>query len=791
MFDSLARVALRPRMVLVIAFLMLLGLAVLGHGASARLLSGGSEDPSAQSSRAVTTLNERFPASIANLVLLVRPGQAGQTVDAPAVSQQGQQLAQQLAGESGVVGVQSYWQARVPSLRSTNGGYALILAHITGDDTQVDKTYKSLATKYDGAHGDAVVQLGGQAAVSHDVRSTISSDLKRAEVVVFPVTLIILILVFGSVVAALLPLAVGIISILGTEAVLKLITQFTSVSIFSQNLTTALGLGLAIDYALFIVRRFREEQRQGLEPREAIAVTLRTAGRTVVFSACTVAVSLSAMLVFPQFFLRSFAYAGISVVIFAAVAALTVLPALLVLLGGRIEAWNLRRLFVRGRRGARGASPVSSAGAQPSGGSGWRRLTGSVMRRAPIVAVATVALLAVLGLPFFGVKFGTADYRQLSASAESRTVQQLILDDFTSNPSAVIEVLAGQASGTIDPGSLTRYAAQVSSLAGVTAVSSPVGTFRGGQQVAPASAADAARVSGGYGYLSAALNVPDISTQSENLVRDIRALSTPFPTLVAGNAATVVDSEHAIGTRLAYALGIIAAATLILIFLLTGSLLIPLLAVVLSGLSLTAMFGAVVWVFQDGHGSGLLGFTATGFIDITLPVLMFCVAFGLSMDYTVFLLSRIKEEYDRRGENRSAIMFGVERTGGIITAAAVILAIVLVAVGSSRITNIKMLGLGTALAVLVDALIVRCLLVPSVMTLTGRATWWAPGPLARFQRRFGLREEPAERAAEPADRVHVTPGATAGGLGGSSPQASSAENGARSASGQPVGGIEL
>jgi RND superfamily putative drug exporter len=741
MLKALVRLAAHWRIVLSVTILAVVALVLAGRGASARLLNGGTQDPSAQSSRASAILGERFPSSMANLVLLVHPATGGRTVDNPLVRAEGSHLAAELAQQRGVVGVTSYWQAAASSLRSGDGKYALIVARIQGDDTRIAAMYTAIAPRFEGARGPVIVQLGGAAAVNDGVRSTIKADLKRAEIVVLPITLIILILAFGSVVAALLPLALGVLSIVGTDAALKLITEFTSVSIFAQNLTTALGLGLAIDYALFIVRRFREERRGGLETQEAIAVTLRTAGRTVVFSAFTVAVALSVMLLFPQFFLRSFAYAGISVVLFAALSAVTVLPALLAALGPRVDAWDLRRLL----------RPRPRAGSQAARTSGWGRLANGVMRRAPFAAVATVALLAVLGLPFLGVKFGTADYRQLPSSAGPRVVQQVILDDFTSNPEAVIDVLAEHQSGG-GAAALATYAARISRLSGVHTVSGPGGSYAHGRQVAPAAPADAARTSGGDSFLSVVLSVPGISPQSEHLVSQIRALRTPFPALVAGDAAEVTDSTHAIGTRLFLAGGIIALTTLILVFLLTGSLLIPVLAIVLSVLSLSATFGAVVWVFQDGHLSGLLGFTATGFIDETLPVLMFCVAFGLSMDYSVFLLSRIKEEIDRGSDNRAAIAFGLERTGGIITTAALILAVVLVAIGTSHITNIKMLGLGAALAVLVDALVVRCLLVPSVLSLTGRATWWAPAPLARFQSRFGLRDETPGRAAPAGER---------------------------------------
>ncbi|CAL9558998.1 Trehalose monomycolate exporter MmpL3 [Streptomyces sp. enrichment culture] len=545
------------------------------------------------------------------------------------------------------------------------------------------------------------------------MQTIIQEDLLRAEMIALPVTLVLLVMVFGSAVAALLPLGIGIVAILGTNAVLRGLTEVTDVSVFAMNLTTALGLGLAIDYALFIVRRFREELSTGADPLTAVGTTLRTAGRTVLFSALTVAVSLAAMLVFPQYFLRSFAYAGIAVVLLAAAAALILLPAALVLLGHRVDSLDLRRLFRRGRP----ARPAAEEGAV------WGRAATLVMRRAPFFALGTTAVLVLLGLPFLGVKFGTADDRQLPSGAESRVVQQHIRDGFPGSPGGGLEVLA---EGRATRAQYAAYKERVAALPEVVRVDGPV-------------------VKGDTAYFTVLPRGEAVDDPAQRLVGDLRAVDAPFDTAVTGAAAVLVDSKGAIGERLPAAAAFIVIVTLFLVFLLTGSVLIPVQAVVLNALSLTAMFGAVVWVFQDGHLSGPLGFTSPGSIETTLPVLMFCVAFGLSMDYGVFLLSRIKEEYDHGGDHEQAVRHGLRRTGGLITAAAVILAVVMVAIGTSRVTNTKMLGLGIALAVLMDAMIVRSLLVPSVMRLTGRATWWAPGPLRRFHERFGLSEGESAR----------------------------------------------
>ncbi|MEU3287580.1 MMPL family transporter [Streptomyces longwoodensis] len=707
-------VTARPRLSL-LAALVLTALAVLaGSGVADRLGSGGWEDPDAQSTYATKALERAFPASQPNLLLLVDAGTA--SVDDPRVAAEADRLTARLAAEPGVVGVGSYWRAdsaAAAGLRAEDGHEALIAARITGDEKTMGETLDRIAPAYRGDHGPVTVKVGGMVAVRHEMQTIIQEDLTRAEMIALPITLVLLVMVFGSAIAALLPLGIGIVAILGTNAVLSGLAEFTDVSIFAMNLTTALGLGLAIDYALFIVRRFREELAGHGDPLRAVATTLRTAGRTVLFSALTVAVSLAAMLVFPQYFLRSFAYAGIAVVLLAAAAALVLLPAALVLLGHRVNSLDLRRVLRRGR-------PAKTPGEE---GTAWARAATLVMRRAPLFAVATTTVLIVLGLPFLGVKFGTADDRQLPASAESHAVQQHIRDGFPGSPGGGLEVLA---EGKATPAQYAAYKERVERLPEVARVEGPL-------------------VEGDTAYFTVQPRGEAVDDAAQRLVGDLRATEAPFTTKVTGTAAVLVDSQHAIAERLPWAAAFIAIVTLLLVFLLTGSVLIPLQAVLLNALSLTAMFGAVVWVFQDGHLSGALGFTSSGSIETTLPVLMFCVAFGLSMDYGVFLLSRIKEEYDRTGDHTGSVRLGLQRTGGLITAAAVILAVVMVAIGTSRVTNTKMLGLGIALAVLMDAMVVRSLLVPAIMRLTGRATWWAPAPLRRFHTRFGLSEaEPGE-----------------------------------------------
>ncbi|GAB2928137.1 MMPL family transporter [Streptomyces heilongjiangensis] len=737
LFTALARLAVRrSRLLLVLTVVLLAGAVVLGSGVADRLRSGGSGgvvDPSSESSYAADVLEREFPGARPNLVLLAR---ADGGVDDADVARQGRELAARLADERGVTGVTSYWDTGAGALRSDDGREALVVARLTGDELEADRTLEDrIVGHFDGRQGDLTVRVGGSVAVQNEQQTFIREDLVRAEVIALPITLLILMVVFGSAVAALLPVGIGVIAILGTNAVLRVLTSFTDVSVFATNLTTALGLGLAIDYALLIVRRYREELAAGRDLPAALAVTLNTAGRTVLFSAATVAVSLAAMMVFPLYFLRSLAYAGISVVVLAAVAALVVLPALLAVLGRRIDAWDVRKLVRRGSR--RAPEPAAS-------GAGWARLARGVMRRAPLVATGTLAVLLLLGAPFLNVDFGTADYRQLPSSADSRVVQENIRDHFQGSPTGAIEVVTRDAPA----GGLGAYAERLSRLDGVIRVDGPTGTYQDGRATGPAQPG---RTAGETAYLTVVPGVEAVSDEGKDLVRDVRAVDADFPHHTSGTTAALIDSQAAIGRGLPWAIGIIVLATLVLVFLLTGSVLVPLQAVLLNALSLTAMLGAVVWVFQDGHLSGVLGFTPTGSIETALPVLMFCLAFGLSMDYGVFLLSRIKEEQERTLDHKAAVVEGIRSTGGVITAAALVLSVVMVAIGTSRITNTKMLGLGVALAILMDAMVIRTLLVPAVLSLTGRATWWAPGPLRRLHDRFGIREGgPAPTAPAPA-----------------------------------------
>jgi len=543
--------------------------------------------------------------------------------------------------------------------------------------------------------------------------------------IAIPLTLLLLLFVFRSLVAAVLPLFVGFIAILGTLLSLFIIGSITDVSIYAINLTTALGLGLAIDYSLFVVSRFREELRAGRTVEEAVVRTVQTAGKTVLISALTVAVSLSALLVFPLYFLRSFAYAGVAVVLLALMGSIISLPALLATIGRRIDSVRI---------GRRRVERAEHEGA-------WHRVAVLVMRRPIPVATVVVVFLVLLGAPFLRASFGIPDDRVLPTSAGSRQASEILRNEFSGNAAESFGVVAdGVGADRMDD--IATAASTLSALEGIDRVESAAGTFVDGRLATsgPSDASYLASEGSPISWMSVVPDFPVVSPEGEQLVKDIRNLDLPFEVGVEGQAAGLVDTKAAIGASLPWAIAIIVIATFVLLFMMAGSLLVPVKALVLNMLSLTATFGAMVWIFQDGNLSELLGFTATGTLDISMPILMFCIAFGLSMDYEVFLLSRIKEEYDRVGDNEQAVALGLERTGSIITAAALLLSITFFAFGTSGVSFIKMFGIGLGLAVLMDATIVRAFLVPAFMRLAGDANWWAPAPLRRFHDRYGLKE---------------------------------------------------
>ena len=757
MFRSLGQLSVsRPRAVLAATGVFLVLAAVLGMGVFDRLSGGGFEDPSAESTRAEALLAERFDSGTPNFVVLATapgdpvaspdspdspatPDSPAPAVDSAPATEAGEALTRRLAEDPDVAEVVSYWSlGRVAPLRSTDGTSAMVVVRLAGDDDAVMAASERMQEELGDRAGPLELGYSGRGPVFSAVSSNIEGDLSTAESIAVPITLLLLVIVFGGLVAAGLPLLVGAVSVLGTFLTLWVVSMFTDVSVFSINLVTALGLGLAIDYSLFIVSRFREElarhPRSTWQPdehraiRAAVVRTVETAGRTVAVSALTVAVSLSALLVFPLYFLRSFAYAGVGVTLVAALTSVVALPALLALTGRRVDGL---RLFRRPP-----AAPASGF---------WRRNAEAVMRRPVLVAVVGVVVLFLLGAPFLGVRFGVPDERVLPEGDPTRTSTEQLRDDFSSEEADAFSVVvlgdsgAGDAAAPTDA-EVAAYAEDLSLLDGVQRVDAPTGRYIEGVQVAPTDPMLQGYRSGDDVRLSIVPDVVPISAEGEELVAAVRAAEAPGEVVVGGRSAGFVDSTEAIAARLPWAIAIIVVATFVLLFLMFGSVLVPLKAIVLNMLSLSATFGAMVWIFQEGHLSGVLGFTPTGMTDTTTPILMFCIAFGLSMDYEVFLLSRIKEEYDRTGDNERSIAVGLERSGRIVTAAAALLTVTFLAFATSGITFIKLFGLGLALAVVMDATLIRATLVPAFMKLAGDANWWAPAWMRRVHDRFGFSE---------------------------------------------------
>lgn len=741
MFERIAELAIRrARLVLVVAVAGLALMGAMGAGAFGKMLGGGYDDPASASSRAQKVVEERFGGET-NLILLVTVPEGG--VDDPAVQRDGRALVADLAEEQALGNVISYWDTGSAPLRSEDGREALVLAHVEGDDTEQSENAESVIDAYTGAYGDGLtVRAGGGAAVNSEMGTQSGEDLLLAEAIAVPLTLVLLLVVFGSVVAALLPLAIGLIAIMGTFAELFVLGSVTDVSIFAINLTTALGLGLGIDYALLMVSRFREQLTAGASVEDAVRRTVHTAGRTVAFSAATVAAALAALLVFPQYFLRSFGYAGIGVVVIAAVSTLFVMPALLTVLGHRV---NSGRLPWTARKRTATRAPL------------WGRLARTVMRRPALTTLPVLAVLLLAASPLLGISFGTPDERVLPEDAESRQVATVLREKFEGDDDSALRVVFDE---PVQEAALRSYAAELSGIEGVVRVETGAGTYADGQATAtgpgnPALGRPEAQ------QLTVVSGLTPKSDAAQELVGKVRALDAPAGThpLVGGSDAELVDSKDAIGSRLPLAVGLVVLTTFVLLFLFTGSVVQPVRALVLNLISLGATLGVMTWIFQDGHLSSVLGFTAQP-MEVSMTVLMFCIAFGLSMDYEVFVTSRIKELHDEGADNVTAVADGLGHTGRIVSAAACLLAVSFFAFGTAELSFMQMFGLGSGLAILIDAVAVRGVLVPAAMRLLGSAAWYAPRSLRAFHQRYGLSEEgprPATEERPPAAAGSVRP----------------------------------
>ncbi|SPM39932.1 membrane protein [Mycobacterium numidiamassiliense] len=748
MLTRLARIAIAaPRRVIAVAILVMVGTAIFGIPAANSLSGGGLVDRTSESAHAAAVLAEKLNRGDMEIVLLV--SSEGGAEDGPARAV-GTDIVRQLAQSPFVAQVASPWDTpqAAPGMLSVDGKSAMILATLNGDENSAPKHAQSLADRLARDHDGVTVRAGGTAMVYSQVNHQTEKDLLRMELIAVPVSFLALVWVFGGLLAAALPMAVGGFAILGALAVMRALALVTDVSIFALNVTVALGLALAIDYTLLIVSRYREELAVGVDRDEALVRTLTTAGRTVLFSAMTVALALAAMVFFPMYFLKSFAYAGVAVVAFSALAAVVVAPTVIVLLGDRLDALNVWQL---GRQLFRRPEPPQ----RPVERSFWYRTAKLVTRHAIRVGLAIIALLLALGAPFLGIRWGYPDDRVLPTSSSARVVGDRIRDGFNANAETRVTIVLPETAGLTQP-DLDRYAAQLSRVTDVSAVSSPTGTFVAGAPKGPPSAP--AALANGSAYLTVESTAPLYTQASENQLARLHAIALPGhqAVLMTGIAQMNRDCVNGITSRLPSVFGFIAVVTLVLLFLFTGSVVLPIKAVLLNMLSLTAAFGALVWIFQDGH-LGALGTTPTGTLVANIPVLMFCIAFGLSMDYEVFLLSRIREYWldspQTHADNDESIALGLARTGRVITAAALLMSISFAALISAEVSFMRMFGVGLTIAVLADATLVRVLLVPAFMHVFGGLNWWAPKPLARLRNRTSISESGPARTTPPGDAV--------------------------------------
>ena len=700
-------VSRRPWRVIIIAVLFLGVSVVVGAPLTANLTAGGFEDPDSQFVQARERLEDATGTNPGpGVIALVEPGT---DVRAGAGRAEVERVAATISEDPDVRQVVTAFNGGGDALISNDGTSSYVAAFFApiGDDAVEDAAVRI----GDELEGEPNVSLGGVAVVGEQVGSIIGEDLARAEMIAFPIIFLLSLWVFRGVVAALLPSIMGAIVIFGGFLAVGLVNEGFVLSVYALNLAIGLSLGLAIDYSLLIISRYREEIAARGPGREAIARTLQTAGKSVLFSAVTVAAALAGLMVFPQRFLFSMGLAGVMVALIAAAIALLVLPAVLALLGTRINKGAPRFL----KRYSEEADQAVTHGF-------WYRLSNAVMRRPGIVAAVTATVLVIVALPALGINFTSVDASVLPTSASARQVSDTIDSDFPSDRSEPI-YLAIDAPDTPDAkAQLSAYAQRLAALPNAAAVTPPA-------VVGP----DTWRI-------DIYADGPSLEQPTQDLVAAVRDTPAPYPALVGGLSASFVDQKDSLASHLPWAITVVAVTTIIALFLMTGSVILPIKAVLMNLLTLGATLGLLVWIFQDGRLEGLLSYDSSGALDLTQPILLGAMAFGLSTDYAVFLLSRIKEAHDAGMDTKESVAIGLQRTGRIVTAAALLFAVAIGAFATSDITLIKELGVGTALAVLIDATIIRALLVPSLMALMGKWNWWAPRPLRRFHERFGFSE---------------------------------------------------
>lgn len=721
MFDWLAATTIRFRKALLtLTVVGALASALWGLGVFDRLGAGGFDNPADEATQAVEHLDESLGRDAADLVLLV--DSPTRTVDDPAYAADVEAALDEIPPDT-FSSARSYWSTGAEAFVGADRHDTYVVVSLSGPTALDGQTHVVDDVKQALTDRGYEVKAGGQGATFAAINQQVGADIGRAEGISAPILLLLLTVVLGGIVAASLPLVIGALSIVGSFAALRLITQFTEVSTFAINIITILGLGLAIDYGLLIVGRFREELAAGYDAKEATRRTVLTAGKTVAVSALTVAAALSGLLLFPLTFLRSMGFGGISAVLIAAFAAVVVLPAILASIGSGVNRWSVRK--VRGSESPDGR---------------WARLARTVMRRPVVFLLAALTFLLFLAAPFLGVRFGGVDERVLPADAETRQVSAQLESEYGvagTDPIVVAVDLHDPVGSAEAQHAVDAYLTDLRQLPDVRTAD------------LTGAAGTVARVEVGYSGES----LDDSAEAAVDQIRDLGATSGIERVQVGGPTAALMDRLDTIGEVLPWMALVVFGATFVVLFLAFGSILLPLKAIALNLVTLAATLGVVTWIFQDGNGAGLLDFTSTGFVEATMPLLVMTIVFGLSMDYEVFLLSRIREQYDRTGDNTVAVATGLQRTGRIITSAALLILVVIALFSTSSISFIKLIGVAMIVAIVLDALLVRMIVVPAAMRLMGNLNWWLPGPLQRLYDRIGFREELDEkdRGAQPAE----------------------------------------
>ena len=684
----------RKKLIFSLFIVAILSAGVIGSSVFGKLDSGGYSDPKSDSAKAFEYLTDVFKVKDPAVVLVV---ETQTELTDPAVVATATKLESIVKTEEGVGSTLSYWSSGgAPSLKSSDSKSAFLFVY--SEDVEWDTVQslgKRMQAKYDGKFENLTIYASGTGVFAHAINTKIADDLKLSESISIPLTFILLVFVFGGLVASAMPLLVGVSAILGSFLVIYLLTLFTGVSVFALNLITGLGLGLGIDYSLLIVNRFREELHAGKSVDEAIKRTVATAGKTVFYSGLTIVITLASLMLFPLMFLKSFGYAGVTVVIMAVLGSLVALPALLAILGNRIDKAVVRKSAITPKEDGR-----------------WAQTARFVMRKPVSVVVLSLIALGVFAAPITNIVFSQVDSRVLPANNPAAYASQLITERFPGQEGNPIEIIVPGGAAKLEE--IKNYTTEISKVKGVVRIGEP-------------------QVLGNDVRVIAIHDMGPRTPLAEVLIKEIRQIPSPDQTLVGGVAADYADTQIGIARTMPWALTWIAVGVLVLLFLFTGSIILPIKAVILNILSLAATLGVITWIFVDGHLKWLVGdFTVTGAVDTGSIILVAVVAFGLSMDYELFLLSRIKEEHDAGKSNVEAVATGLQRSARIITAAAGLLAIVFASFILSGVTSIKMLGFGVAFAIILDATLVRALLVPALMRLFGERNWWAPKSMKRF-----------------------------------------------------------